>query len=37
MRDDVPRPPMERTAALANAPATEGAFLRVAVVLDEGR
>ena len=37
MRDDEPRPPIGRTVALANAPLTEGAFVRVPVVLDEGR
>lgn len=37
MRDDLPRPPISRPAALANVPLTEGAFLRVPVVLDEGR
>lgn len=37
MRDDVPRPPMTRDAALANAPLREGAHLRVPVVLEEGR
>ncbi|MFN2484496.1 MAG: Asp-tRNA(Asn)/Glu-tRNA(Gln) amidotransferase subunit GatC [Candidatus Limnocylindria bacterium] len=37
MRDDVPRPPIGRDLALANAPLREGPFLRVPVVLDEGR
>jgi aspartyl-tRNA(Asn)/glutamyl-tRNA(Gln) amidotransferase subunit C len=37
MRDDVARPPMDREAALANAPLREGPMLRVPVVLEEGR
>ncbi|HEY7526053.1 MAG TPA: Asp-tRNA(Asn)/Glu-tRNA(Gln) amidotransferase subunit GatC [Candidatus Limnocylindria bacterium] len=37
MRDDVPRPSMDREAALANAPLREGPLLRVPVVLEEGR
>ena len=37
MRDDEPRPSMERDAALANAPLRKGAHLRVPVVLEEGR
>jgi aspartyl-tRNA(Asn)/glutamyl-tRNA(Gln) amidotransferase subunit C len=37
MRDDEPRPPIDREAALANAPLREGAHLRVPVVLEEGR
>jgi aspartyl-tRNA(Asn)/glutamyl-tRNA(Gln) amidotransferase subunit C len=37
MRDDLPRPSMDREAALANAPLREGAHLRVPVVLEEGR
>jgi aspartyl-tRNA(Asn)/glutamyl-tRNA(Gln) amidotransferase subunit C len=37
MRDDEPRPPIARDAALANAPLREGAFLRVPTVLEEGR
>jgi aspartyl-tRNA(Asn)/glutamyl-tRNA(Gln) amidotransferase subunit C len=37
MRPDDPRPPMERGAALANAPLREGPHLRVPVVLEEGR
>ncbi len=37
MRDDLPRPPMSRQAALANAPQRDGAFLRVPTVLEEGR
>jgi aspartyl-tRNA(Asn)/glutamyl-tRNA(Gln) amidotransferase subunit C len=37
MRDDIPREPMSRDAALANAPLREGDHLRVAVVLEEGR
>ena len=37
MRDDEPRPPMDREAALANAPLREGSHLRVPVVLEEGR
>jgi aspartyl-tRNA(Asn)/glutamyl-tRNA(Gln) amidotransferase subunit C len=37
MRDDVPRPPMDREATLANAPLREGPLLRVPVVLEEGR
>jgi aspartyl-tRNA(Asn)/glutamyl-tRNA(Gln) amidotransferase subunit C len=37
MREDVPRPPMARDAALANAPLREGDHLRVPVVLEEGR
>jgi aspartyl-tRNA(Asn)/glutamyl-tRNA(Gln) amidotransferase subunit C len=37
MRPDDPRPPMERDAALANAPLREGPHLRVPVVLEEGR
>jgi aspartyl-tRNA(Asn)/glutamyl-tRNA(Gln) amidotransferase subunit C len=37
MREDVPRPSMDREAALANAPLREGDHLRVPVVLEEGR
>ncbi len=35
MRDDEPRPPMEREETLANAPRREGAFFRVQAVMDE--
>ena len=37
MRDDVATAPMEREAAMANAPQLDGAFLRVPTVLEEGR
>lgn len=37
MREDAVRDSIERDAALANAPLREGAHLRVAVVLEEGR
>ena len=37
MRDDVPRPSMDRDLVLANAPLREGAHVRVPVVLEEGR
>jgi aspartyl-tRNA(Asn)/glutamyl-tRNA(Gln) amidotransferase subunit C len=37
MRDDVARPPMDREAALGNAPHREGPMLRVPVILEEGR
>ncbi|MGH2429259.1 MAG: Asp-tRNA(Asn)/Glu-tRNA(Gln) amidotransferase subunit GatC [Candidatus Limnocylindria bacterium] len=37
MRDDVVKPGLSRDAALANAPAREGTFLRVPTVLEEGR
>jgi aspartyl-tRNA(Asn)/glutamyl-tRNA(Gln) amidotransferase subunit C len=37
MRDDEPRPGLDREAALANAPLREGPMLRVPVVLEEGR
>ncbi len=37
MREDRARPGLVRDAALENAPMTEGPFLRVPVVLDEGR
>jgi aspartyl-tRNA(Asn)/glutamyl-tRNA(Gln) amidotransferase subunit C len=37
MREDEPRPSMDRDAALANAPLREGSHLRVPVVLEEGR
>ena len=37
MRDDEPRPPMSREAALANAPLRDDPFLRVPTVLEEGR
>lgn len=37
MRDDVARTPMDREAALAEAPRREGSLLRVPVVLEEGR
>jgi len=37
MRQDVARPPIDREAALANAPLREGPMLRVPVVLEEGR
>lgn len=37
MREDEPRPAMQREAALANAPLREGMHLRVPVVLEEGR
>ncbi len=35
MRDDVPRPPMEREDVLANAPRREGSYFRVQAVMDE--
>lgn len=35
MRDDEPRPPMEREETLANAPRRDGAFFRVQAVMDE--
>lgn len=35
MRDDVPRPPLEREDVLANAPRREGSFFRVQAVMDE--
>ncbi len=35
MRDDVPRPPLEQTAVLANAPRREGPYFRVQAVMDE--
>jgi aspartyl-tRNA(Asn)/glutamyl-tRNA(Gln) amidotransferase subunit C len=37
MREDEPRAPMSRDAALAGAPLREGPMLRVPVVLEEGR
>jgi aspartyl-tRNA(Asn)/glutamyl-tRNA(Gln) amidotransferase subunit C len=37
MREDVPRPSMDREVVLANAPLREGSHLRVPVVLEEGR
>ena len=37
MRDDEARPGLSRHAALENAPMAEGPFVRVPVVLDEGR
>lgn len=37
MRDDVPRPGLDRESALANAPLREGPMLRVPVVLEQGR
>jgi len=37
MREDEPRPPMAREAALANAPLRDDPFLRVPTVLEEGR
>jgi aspartyl-tRNA(Asn)/glutamyl-tRNA(Gln) amidotransferase subunit C len=37
MRDDVAVPPLEREAALANAPLRDDPFLRVPTVLEEGR
>lgn len=37
MRRDEARPGLSREAALANAPQREGALLRVAEVLEEGR
>jgi aspartyl-tRNA(Asn)/glutamyl-tRNA(Gln) amidotransferase subunit C len=37
MRDDVAADPLQRDAALANAPLREGPMLRVPVVLEEGR
>lgn len=37
MREDEPRPPMTRDAALASAPRAEPPYVRVPVVLDEGR
>jgi aspartyl-tRNA(Asn)/glutamyl-tRNA(Gln) amidotransferase subunit C len=37
MREDVARPGIARSAALANAPRHEGALLRVPVILEEGR
>ena len=37
MRDDEPRPGLDRESALANAPQREGPMLRVPVVLEEGR
>lgn len=35
MRDDEPRPPMDREETLANAPRREGDFFRVQAVMDE--
>lgn len=35
MRDDVPRPPLEREDVLANAPLREGSYFRVQAVMDE--
>ncbi|HET9879534.1 MAG TPA: Asp-tRNA(Asn)/Glu-tRNA(Gln) amidotransferase subunit GatC [Candidatus Limnocylindria bacterium] len=37
LRDDVPRAPISRRAALANAPLREGDHLRVPTILEEGR
>jgi aspartyl-tRNA(Asn)/glutamyl-tRNA(Gln) amidotransferase subunit C len=37
MRDDEPRPGLDRESALANAPQREGPMLRVPVVLEQGR
>lgn len=33
-RDDLPRPPLPRDEALANAPKTDGKFFRVPAILD---
>jgi len=35
MREDVPRPPMDREDVLANAPQRDGEFFRVQAVMDE--
>ena len=35
LREDVPRPPMDREDALANAPQRDGEFFRVQAVMDE--
>lgn len=35
MRDDEPRPPMEREETLANAPRRDGPYFRVQAVMDE--
>ncbi len=35
MRDDEPRPPMEREETLANAPRRDGPYFRVRAVMDE--
>lgn len=35
MRDDVPRPPMDREDVLANAPQRDGELFRVQAVMDE--
>ena len=35
MREDEPRPPMEREETLANAPRRDGPFFRVQAVMDE--
>lgn len=35
MRDDEPRPPMEREETLANAPRRDGALFRVQAVMEE--
>lgn len=37
MRDDEPRPGLDRESALANAPRRDGPMLRVPVVLEQGR
>lgn len=37
MRDDAPGAPMNREAALANAPLVDEPYLRVPTVLEEGR
>ncbi len=37
MREDAPRAPMSRHAALANAPVVDEPYLRVPIVLEEGR
>ena len=37
MREDAARPGLAREAALAGAPLSEGPFVRVALVLEEGR
>ena len=34
MRDDVPHPPLEQAAVLANAPHREGPYFRVQAVMD---
>lgn len=37
MRDDIVRPGLTHESALANSPLSEGRFVRVATVLEEGR